>query len=123
LQKFYDTYHTSLPFAVTFAVALVFVFTVGMFILYDWLVERRQKIVLHKAAQSTKIVSSLFPKQVCDRLLDDKPDLKAKHHFSGANKLKDFLSTGDDKRIDRLNDCTADLFPNCTVLFCTYVYS
>jgi Adenylate and Guanylate cyclase catalytic domain len=89
-----------------------------MFFVYDWLVERRQKIVLHRAAQSTAIVSSLFPKKVCDRLLDDKPDMKGKRLFSSANQLKSFLSSGENGSD---NSQMADLFPNCTVLFCDIV--
>jgi hypothetical protein len=92
-----------------------------MFIFYDWLVERRQKIVLHKAAQSTAIVSSLFPKQVCDRLLDDKPNCKGRSVFSGANQLKSFLSGDKDTFANTSKQQMADLFPNCTVLFCDIV--
>jgi Adenylate and Guanylate cyclase catalytic domain len=105
-------------------VAIVFAFTIGMFAIYDWLVERRQKIVLHKAAQSTAIVSSLFPKQVRDRLLEDKPeDIKRKRHYSSANQLKNFLSSssiGDNNRVDSTMQM-ADLFPHCTVSFCDIV--
>lgn len=90
-----------------------------MFIVYDWLVERRQKIVLHKAAKSTAIVSSMFPKQVRDRLLDDKFDMKGKNVFSGANQLKTFLNGGENG-VGSSNQM-ADLFPNCTVLFADVV--
>jgi hypothetical protein len=43
------------------------VFTSLVFLLYDRLVERRQK-VMSTAVQSSAIVSSLFPSQVRDRL-------------------------------------------------------
>jgi hypothetical protein len=44
------------------------VFTSLVFLLYDRLVERRQKKVMSTAVQSSAIVSSLFPSQVRDRL-------------------------------------------------------
>jgi class 3 adenylate cyclase len=87
-----------------------------MFIFYDWLVERRQTIVLFKAAQSTAIVTSLFPKQVCDRLLEDKSNSKGRSVFSGANQLKNFLSKGENG-VDGSANVMAELFSNCTVLF------
>jgi hypothetical protein len=43
-------------------------FTSLVFLLYDRLVERRQKKVMSTAVQSSAIVSSLFPSQVRDRL-------------------------------------------------------
>jgi hypothetical protein len=59
-QDFYDDHHTSTPLIITVTVALVFVFTVCMFLFYDRLVERRQRIVLQRATQSSAIVASLF---------------------------------------------------------------
>ena len=59
-QAYYDKYVTSLPIILSLSMAVVFLFTIGMFLLYDRLVERRQSIVLAQATQSTAIVSSLF---------------------------------------------------------------
>ena len=56
----YDQYKTQGPLVISLSVAAVFLFTIGMFLVYDRLVERRQKVVLAKATQSTAIVSSLF---------------------------------------------------------------
>ena len=61
-QVFYDTHITSTPILITCSIAAVFVFAIGMFLVYDRLVEKRQAVVLKKATQSTAIVSSLFPK-------------------------------------------------------------
>ena len=57
---------------------------------YDRLVEYRQKIVLKKAIQSTKIVSSLFPKNVRDKLLQ-KEDVEA-YGLGTKSKLKGFVN-------------------------------
>jgi len=121
-RNYYNTFDKSTPTIVTFSVALVFVFTAILFLVYDRLVEKRQHIVLNKAATSTAIVSSLFPKNVRDRLMQentkcDKTDktgsLMAPHH-----RLKSFLThpgSGDGK--DFGLQPIADLFPHTTVLF------
>jgi hypothetical protein len=59
-QAHYDKYVTSTPIMLSLSISVVFAFTIGMFLLYDRLVERRQSIVLARATQSTAIVSSLF---------------------------------------------------------------
>ena len=59
-QALYDKFVTKLPIMISLSISAIFVFTIGMFLFYDRLVERRQKIVLAKATQSTAIVSSLF---------------------------------------------------------------
>jgi hypothetical protein len=56
----YNFFVTSQPIILSCALAVVFAFTIGMFLLYDRLVERRQRLLLAKATQSTAIVSSLF---------------------------------------------------------------
>jgi len=38
--------------------------------LYDWYVERRQRIVLTSALKTNAVVASLFPQKVRDRLLE-----------------------------------------------------
>lgn len=59
-QEDYDHYVTNEPIVITLSVAAVFLFTIAMFLCYDRLVERRQRVVLARATQSTAIVSSLF---------------------------------------------------------------
>ncbi len=59
-QEDYDYYITNEPVVMCLAVASVFVLTIGLFLGYDRIVERRQRLVLAKATQSTAIVSSLF---------------------------------------------------------------
>jgi len=114
-QKDFDYHATNDPVVVSLSVAAVFVFTLCMFFFYDHLVERRQKLVLAKATQSTAIVSSLFPKQVRDRLLameDDKR--KGDAMVAPTHRLKTFLNGQTD---DRADQPIADFFPHCTVLF------
>ena len=59
-QAEYDKYVTPMPIIISLSISAIFAFAIGMFLLYDRLVERRQRIVLAKATQSTAIISSLF---------------------------------------------------------------
>jgi hypothetical protein len=59
-QKFYEDFISKDPVIISLSVASVFLFTILMFIFYDRLVERRQRLVVEKATQSAVIVYSLF---------------------------------------------------------------
>lgn len=116
----YDMYYSHLtwrPSVYTSAVVLTFVFTSLIFVLYDYLVQRRQKMVLEKAVQSHAVVSSLFPAVVRDRMFragatSDKNITAA----SAKKRLKSYLSEG--KKKDSVGSAPiADLFPYTTVMF------
>lgn len=116
--EMYDHYHTSMPIIITFSVAMVFVFTAVMFVLYDRLVERRQRLVMSTALRSNAIVSSLFPQQIRDRLFAEEQEVTPLH--GTKTKLRTFL-TGD--ATEKKDDVTmyetkpiADLFPDTTVM-------
>jgi len=102
-----DEYVTSLPILITCAVAVVFVFTAIVFLIYNRFVERRQALVMDQAVKSTAIVTSLFPETVRDRLMDSE-------HASGKSRLKTFLN---DNGANAGSQPIADLFPHCTVFF------
>ena len=70
-QKMKKEYVNRGPILSSFLVVLVFSFACAIFFSYDFLVERRQKVVMDQAMQSTAIVSSLFPEAVRDRLFND----------------------------------------------------
>ena len=115
-SAFYNEYVDHQPIVITIAVALVFVFTILMFLVYDRLVERRQRLVLAKATQSTAIISSLFPKNVRDRLMNSDSEVGNSSLMLHPNhRLKTFLR-GSVHEGDA-NQPIADLFPHCTVFF------
>lgn len=121
-QAFYDDYSTNNPVVVTCSVAITFVFMAAMFLLYDRLVERRQRLVMFKANQSTALVSSLFPKNVRDRLLADTPDRNVNHiksntFTSASRRVKTFLADGSTDKQHDGEQPIADLFPHATVMF------
>ncbi|KAG7341943.1 adenylate/guanylate cyclase with integral membrane sensor [Nitzschia inconspicua] len=129
-QVFMDDYKSLAPVIVSI-IAFVFAFTILLFMVYDRLVEKRQAIVLQKALQSTAVVSSLFPRNVRDRLLKSVgagSTEKVESEMAGASireKLRSSKSGqetsmalyGNSAEAYNTGDTIADLFPNCTVLF------
>lgn len=120
----HDEYISWSPVVFTAGVSAVFLFTMLLFVLYDRLVERRQKLIHDRAVQSTAIVSSLFPQAVTEKLIRDGPNgnLPLAAYQSPYKKLASFLTDGesdmDDGASVMSNDKPiADFFPNCTVLF------
>ena len=121
--KYYSDFITGESLNVTFAVGMVFFYSILLFIFYDRLVESRQRLILAKATKSTAIVASLFPKNVRDRLLqvhdtDTKPTKSGVFSsVAPTQRLKSYLG-GDQKDANEQNaQPIADLFPHCTVFF------
>jgi hypothetical protein len=69
-----DQFIDNNPFLFTLVVVCVFCFTSLVFILYDCIVARRQRIVMDRAMASSAIVSSLFPSQVRQQLYQESKD-------------------------------------------------
>ncbi|CAB9498751.1 Receptor-type guanylate cyclase gcy [Seminavis robusta] len=108
-QELQDEYMTYLPIIVTSAVAMVFVVTALVFLLFNRYVEQRQAVVHDQAVKTTKIVDSLFPEAVRERLMGSE-------YASGKTRLKKFLND-DGAGVDQMSQPIADLFPECTVFF------
>ncbi|KAG7365344.1 adenylate/guanylate cyclase [Nitzschia inconspicua] len=131
-QIFMDEYVSLAGVLVTFIV-LVLSFTIQLFMVYDRLVETRQALILQKALQSTAVVSSLFPKNVRDRIMKFAGNGSMDHlasNTAGVSVLQKLRNTEDGhghkssmaycgKTTETCcsKDAIADLFPNCTVLF------
>jgi hypothetical protein len=119
-QEFSDDYKTSTPIIITCSVAIIFVFTVVMFFVYDRLVEKRQSLILQKATQTSAIVSSLFPENVRDRLINGNTDKAGNFSMAPNYRLKSYLKGGNvattgNNSLDMAP--IADLVPHATVLF------
>jgi len=67
LEEHYQTYTPALFTAMVLA---VFAFTAVVFLLYDYLVGRRQNMILTTARKTTALVTSLFPVTVQDRIFE-----------------------------------------------------
>jgi hypothetical protein len=112
-----DEYHnTFFPLIITLTVAAVFLMTTTVFYFYDVMVERRQKVVLATAQRSTAIVSSIFPKNVRDQLLQAPVQGNATKLRFLANARKGDQEGGimPPTDVDSSSGPIADLFPNCT---------
>ena len=123
-QELKSFYESNQPAVYTSVVVMVFFFTALVFSLYDVLVTRRQSVVANAAARTQALVSSLFPKNVQQRILDDANEqamLEQKSRITsgarGKNQLKEFLAgdnhegEGDDEDKAFKTRPIADLFP------------
>jgi len=121
-MKMKDAHMTNEPVQYTMISVSIFLFTTLVFVGYDKLVSMRQKKVMKTAVQSTTIVSSLFPSNVRDRLLEGEggtniPAEKARVSPFQPNKsrLRSFLNDGEHAHDS--HKPIADLFTDTTVLF------
>jgi len=101
-QRMKDTHITDAPLIYASISVAIFVFTSLFFLGYDKLVSKRQEKVIMTAARSTKIVSSLFPSNIRDRLLnaDEYPTRATKTGKSfmfepTKTRLRTFLNDGE----------------------------
>lgn len=122
-QDLEDDYVNNLPLLYAMTVAFVFAFSTAVFLVYDLLVQRQQRIVMSKAIQSGTIVASLFPEAVRDRLFDEEEDRKATFKRKGTGAKWQTANGGDvnnfleaDGKV-KSDAPIADLYPECTVLF------
>ena len=124
-EAFYDMHNTSTPAMITAAVAGIFLFTALMFLIYDRLVECRQRILLKKATKTTEILSSIYPSNIRDKLLAEHERKEGGRggktgkgnggEFLAPNhRLKSFLSNGgkDNGAGQAGLQPLADLFPH-----------
>lgn len=119
-----DIYLTDAPVYYAVVVAAVLLIGVMIFAVYDWYVEMRQHQVSTVALQSNAIVSSLFPKQVKDKLYGETTrPISKKDAFLRPGKPVSLRSSGSNLELsERITDESkttqiADFFPSATVLF------
>ena len=105
-EELEDTYMTWLPLVVTLAVAMVFVATAVIFLIFNGYVERRQILVMNQAVKSTALVTSLFPAEVRDRLMDGE-------YISGKTRLKSFLNDQEDANLGAPIADLCEFYPIC----------
>ena len=118
-------YMTKRPIYYTLLVFFVFIFTSLIFIIYDCLVERRQRMVMESARTSDAIVSSLFPSKVKEKLYKKDENRKLEEaKLVTQNVLKDPRMSitalpnhyGEDMN-NTVGPPIAELYPETTILF------
>lgn len=127
------THHTKNPLYYTLISVGIFLFTALFMVAYDKLVKVRQEKVMKTAIQSTTLVSSLFPSNIRDRLLETNGATFNGNNFNRGNdgipsdklrpsmfqpaktRLRTFMNEGVSSQ--DFNKPIADLFTETTVLF------
>ncbi|CAB9515748.1 Receptor-type guanylate cyclase gcy [Seminavis robusta] len=119
-----DEYITNNPIIYTVAVGVIFVITALVFVLFDTCVEKRQKVVMKRAAESGAIVDGLFPEQIQERIFEDEPKSENDNNKntwglwrkSMVDLKNESLEAG--KQQTSLGRQIADEYKSCTVVFC-----
>ena len=135
---------TKKPFLFTVIVVAIIAFIGLLFLIYDCLRQRQRRTLITAATKSHQLVTSLFPANVRDRLLEKEKEKKKPKKTKKPNSRKSIASKGpmsvDGTNATVLSQETsestnnsnavadifkskpiADLFPHCTVLFADMV--
>ena len=112
-----DEYKSNKPVIYTLVVAFIFFLTSMVFVVFDYLVERRQRVVLDRAAQSGALVSSLFPDQVQDRLYAA-PSKSSETTSTWRNSISKNVNDLNSIQLDKgSQEQIADVYPSVTIMF------
>lgn len=90
-EEFEKTYTSSMPTIITLAVGVAFLVAFLLFWIYNRMVDQRQTLVMDTAENTTAIVSSLFPAQIKDRLMNE---YKTSNHQGGTGSNNSTNSNG-----------------------------
>ena len=110
-SAFQDSYSTNKPVVYTCIVAFSFLLMGILILLYDCMVTRRQEKTLKTALRSGKLIASLFPANVRERLMNDTPSAEQGKFQDQSNGFK---------TIERTRPI-ADYFANTTIM-CTFQF-
>ncbi|KAG7350433.1 adenylate/guanylate cyclase [Nitzschia inconspicua] len=119
-EEFESSFVTTKPTWYALVVLAVFVFTSLAFFVFDWLVQIRQKKLVTTAKKQNALVSSLFPKNIKQQLMEEVEEEPRKNVIGKAgikSYLGDRASENSGKNQYGNTKPIADLFPDCTVMF------
>ena len=139
-----DKFYTIVPLLYAGVVVLIFFFTAFIFYIYDSFVQHRQKKMLASLDVTSKVMASLFPATVLDRLMKEaeeqaKNEAAEKEQKLGLSrltqkaKLRDFLDSatnpspfertekGEESLIVFKSKPIADLYTSATIMFADIV--
>jgi len=119
--KLRSTYQTSLPIVYTGLVAFSFLVVIGLFVLYDWTITRRQNKTIATALKTQAIVTSLFPEEMGKRMIEE---AQGQNQGSGTQKNQQFKGSpmsSNFKGADNNREALAKLYPKATVMFADLV--
>lgn len=118
--EFEASYKTNEPIYLALAIASIFVVTAPVFLLYDYLVQRRQHKLMSTAKCTNAIVSELFPKEVQQRMMEAAKEQAEQE--TEKSRMTNFLDNQDDACCPKGNGGKpiADLFPSATIMVSNY---
>jgi class 3 adenylate cyclase len=97
----------------TLVIAGIFGVVIGMFVIYDCCVQKRQKIVMDRAVRATAVVSSLYPETIRDQIInDDANDVKQQ-----PSRAQTFMRKSTEGIGNGSSRPLASKHPACTVYF------
>eukprot|EP00980_Cylindrotheca_fusiformis_P003027 scaffold703_cov131-Cylindrotheca_fusiformis.AAC.4 len=120
-----QSFHTTNAMVYTAIVAVIFIFTSLVFLLYDYFVRKRQTKVMERIMRQDKIVANIFPTAIRDRLYQNQEEHN-KQKRSKSLHQDDFNGSFADLDYERGPNIfgsapVADLFPSITVIFADIV--
>eukprot|EP00980_Cylindrotheca_fusiformis_P002436 scaffold580_cov72-Cylindrotheca_fusiformis.AAC.5 len=118
-----DSFQTDNATIYTVVVVAIFAFTTLVFLLYDFIVGKRQRIVMDRIVKQDRIVSDVFPAAIRDRLYENQGKNVV---VDDGEMLDDDGPIGSDKKLAGISNSMgpaplADLFPSVTVVFADLV--
>lgn len=117
-QEFFDTYHPNAPLKFTLWVAGTFFGVIVAFVLYDYMVQFRNRKMIKEAAKARAVLTSLFPTAVRDRILDNTGIDNPRRNLIG-NEIH--VGSGETVSSDDESSAMAEFFVTSTVLFADIV--
>ena len=116
-EDFEAEYKTNEPIIYSVIIACIFLFTAIVFWFYDFMVQHRQGKLMLTAVRSNAIVSSLFPKDVQKRMMEDMKKQEAEKKYGKRNSVTAFLNENNEEANDKKGAPIAELFPSATIVF------
>jgi class 3 adenylate cyclase len=115
--EFEETFHTRQPRIFAGVVISGFALLFGIFLLYDCIMQRYQRMLKESAVQSDAIVSSLFPQTVKQQLYDNyNNDNASLTDMGDSHSLPDDAASLNNSYIPQ-GPPIAEYYPSSTILF------
>ena len=114
-DTFKASYDSNTPEIFATVVAITFVLVAVVFYFYDVFVQKRNRHLVAKAAQTSAIVTSLFPEHMKERLINERERAQA---AKKKGNLKSYLHESQSADgVEAASRPMADLYLETTVIF------
>lgn len=125
--SFKNMYVTDAPWVYSAAVICIFFVAAAIFACYDHSLHRKQEQLLESAKKTSAIVAEIFPKNVQQRIIEEK--VQRSNHAGRSNglapksELKNLIGRDEKSSLDTnyKGKPIADLFPEVTIMFADIV--